>query len=176
MKRVMVIGSSAGAGKSMFSRKLSDITGLPVHHLDTFFWQPGWVEASLEEFRAKQEYVVSGSEWIIEGNYSNSYDIRAAKADTVIYLEMPLAVCLFRVLKRRVQYAGRTRPDLTEGCPEKLDFTFLSFIIRTYRPRKRKMRKRVAAFLDLGTGRQAYVIRGRKEASAFLEKLSNRAE
>lgn len=151
MNRVMVIGVSAGVGKSTFARELGELTGIEVTHLDRLYWEPGWVEAPAEQFSAAQREIVEHDQWIIEGNYTSTIDIREPHADTVIYLELPLRVCLYRVVKRRIQYHGKTREDLTEGCPEKIDWAFIKFIITTYGRRKRKMLER----------KQRYAIEGK---------------
>lgn len=143
MNRIMVIGVSSGVGKSTFARRLGELTGLEVTHLDRLYWKPNWVEASKEEFIEAQQQVVLNNEWIIEGNYTDTFDIREPHADTIIYLELPLWVCLYRVLKRRVQYHGKTRDDIGEGCQEKIDKEFLKFIVTTYGPRKKKMMERM---------------------------------
>lgn len=77
-------------------------------------------------------------QWIIEGNYSNTFDIRTEHADTIIYLELPLYVCLYRVVRRWLMNIGKTRIDMGEGCKEKLDWDFIQFIYTTYYPRKKK--------------------------------------
>jgi len=82
----MVLGISAGVGKSTFAQQLGDRLNISVYHLDAFYWKPGWIEAGLPEFKSKQEEVVVRDSWIIEGNYSSTYDLRASYADTIIYL------------------------------------------------------------------------------------------
>ncbi|MBU9710549.1 DNA topology modulation protein [Evansella tamaricis] len=168
MNRIMVMGVSAGVGKSTFARKLGEALQLDVYHLDTIFWKPNWVETPLEEFRAKQKEIVKKDQWIIDGNYSNSYDIREQHADTIIYLELPLLVCLYRVLKRRIVHSGKTRPDMREGCEEKIDFKFLKFIITTYHRRKKMMRTRFKEFQN--SKRVVIVLQGREEIKQFLKE------
>ncbi|MEK5067493.1 topology modulation protein [Sporosarcina sp. FSL K6-1508] len=150
MNKIMVIGVSSGAGKSTFARQLGEVTGIEVTHLDRLYWKPNWVEASLEEFSADQQLVVQNDQWIIEGNYSGTFPIREPHADTVIYLELPLRVCLYRVLKRRVQFHGKTRDDVGEGCKEKIDKAFLKFIVSTYGARKKKMTERMQRYAQEG--------------------------
>lgn len=168
MERIMVIGVSAGVGKSTFARKLGEILNKKVYHLDSYYWKPGWVESSLEEFRNAQKEIVKNDHWIIEGNYSSSFDIRAEIADTIIYLELPLAVCLYRVLKRWLMNIGRTRPDLGEGCPEKMEWTFLKFIYTTYHSRKKKMAER---FQILGFEKTIIVLKNKKAIREYLENI-----
>jgi adenylate kinase family enzyme len=165
MNRIMVIGVSAGAGKSTFARRLGERTGIEVTHLDRLFWKPGWVEASIEEFSEAQRQVVQNDEWIIEGNYTGTFDIREPHADTVIYLELPLRTCLYRVLKRRIQYHGKTRNDIGEGCPEKMDRAFLKFILTTYGPRKKKMVERMRNYVE--EGKTVHYLRTKKEIADF---------
>lgn len=141
MNRIMVIGVSAGVGKSTFSRRLGEALNIDVYHLDTLYWKPGWVEASLEEFSEAQMNIVQRPNWIIEGNYSNTFDIRVENADTIIYLELPLHICLYRVIRRWITNIGKVRPDMAEGCKEKIDWEFIKFILTTYRPRKENMKK-----------------------------------
>ena len=119
MKRVLVMGVSPGVGKSTFAKKLGKKLDLEVYHLDSLYWQPGWTERDNDSFRELQEHIVKKDSWIIDGNYSNSYDLRVKRADTIIYLELPLIVCVYRVIKRRIVYARKTREDMAKGCPEK---------------------------------------------------------
>lgn len=171
MRKIMVVGVSAGVGKSTFAARLGEILDLPVHHLDAYHWKPGWQEADKEEFKAAQQTIVKGENWIIEGNYSSTFDIRMAQADTFIYLELPLLVCLYRVLKRWLANIGKTRPDMGEGCPEKMEWEFLKFIVTTYAERKVKMRIRMRSFLEMHADNKAVLLSGKKEIAGFLETV-----
>jgi adenylate kinase family enzyme len=170
VKRIMVVGVSAGVGKSTFARKLSKILDIDVYHLDTFYWEPGWVEASIESFSSRQQEIIHQSQWIIEGNYKHTFDLREKFADTIIYLELPLSICLFRVMKRWILNIGKYRPDRADGCEEKLDFTFLKFICSTYFDRKKSMNKRLR---DLESIKNVIQLRNKKEMYIFLRKLEN---
>ncbi|MFA9557108.1 topology modulation protein [Evansella sp. AB-rgal1] len=170
MNRIMVMGVSAGVGKSTFARRLGEALQLDVYHLDTLFWKPNWVEAPFEEFRAKQQEIVQNNQWVIDGNYNSTYDIRSQKADTIIYLELPLVICLYRVMKRRMINSGKTRPDMREGCEEKIDFKFLKFIITTYHRRKKVMRDRFKEFLKLDSNREVFILQSKEEIEQFLKE------
>ena len=122
VNRIMVIGVSSGGGKSTFARKLGQILKIRVYHLDAFYWKPGWVESSPEEFVTAQQEIVNQRQWIMEGNYSRTFEMRAEHADTMIYLELPRYLCLLRVIKRILVNMGKTRPDMGEGCPDHLRF------------------------------------------------------
>ena len=172
MKRIMVIGISAGVGKSTFARSLGEAIEYEVYHLDALYWRSGWVEAPKEEFRSAQKKIADMEEWIIEGGYSHTYDIRTDRADTVIYLELPLHVCLFRVVKRWFTYRGQTRPDIGEGCLEKIDWAFIKFIWTTYYPRKRNMAERLQKFQSVGPNKRIIELKSKREIKSFLEKLN----
>jgi adenylate kinase family enzyme len=129
MKRIAIIGSP-GSGKSTLARKLGEISGLPVFHLDRLFWNPGWVQSPKPVWIALQSALVAQDSWIIDGNYGATLHIRAAAADTIIFLDFPRYLCLGRAVKRVWQYRGSIRPDMAPGCPEKIDREFLHYIWR----------------------------------------------
>ena len=127
MKRVAIIGSS-GAGKSTLARSLGQKLKLPVIHLDAYYWQPGWRETDAKQWLETQQELVKGDRWIVDGTYGGSLDIRLAAADTIIWLDFNRYLCLSRVLKRYLQYPGKTRPDMAAGCPERLNLEFFKYV------------------------------------------------
>lgn len=143
MNRVLVIGH-CGAGKSTLAVELGKILDLPVIHLDRHFWNPGWVETEREAWREKVRALISGDRWIIDGNYDGTLDIRLPRADTVIFLDFPTRICMWRIARRIISGYGKTRHDLAPGCPEKIDW---EFILYTWRFR-RDIRPRVYAALS----------------------------
>jgi adenylate kinase family enzyme len=134
VKRVVVLGSS-GAGKSTFADALARCTGLPVVHLDELYWKPGWVETPTDEWRAVQETAVADDEWIVDGNYSATIDVRLPRADTVILLDLGRVRCVARVVWRTVRHHGRSRT--AAGCPDRFDGDFLRHFVWTYPTRSR---------------------------------------
>jgi adenylate kinase family enzyme len=92
-------------------------------------WLTGWVERDRAGAHAELAEVLAGEQWIIDGNYGSSLPMRLERADTVIWLDYPTRVCLTRVLKRWWRFRGRSRPDMTEGCPEQLSFRFLLYLL-----------------------------------------------
>lgn len=127
MKRIMIIGSG-GAGKSTLARQLGEALQLPVHHLDAYYWKPGWTPTPNEEWDLFQENLVQEERWIIDGNYGRTLDIRMKRADVIILLDFSRWITVYRVIKRRIMYHGKTRPDLNEECPESLDFEFIKWV------------------------------------------------
>jgi adenylate kinase family enzyme len=127
MKRILVIGS-CGAGKSTFARRLGEKSGLKVIHLDKIYWKPNWVEtADKEEWKATVEKALAGDAWIIDGNYSATMQMRLARCDTAIFLDMPRALCVYRILKRVALYRPGARPDMADGCDERFDWEFIKW-------------------------------------------------
>ena len=113
-RRVLVTGM-AGSGKSTFSRSLAAKTGLPVIHLDLYFWKPGWTAPSELDWREQQSGLLAGESWIADGNYHETLDLRLERADTVVLLDTPWWVGAGRALVR-----GLRKPvgEIPEGCDD----------------------------------------------------------
>lgn len=127
MQRIIIIGSG-GAGKSTVARQLGERLGIAVTHLDTIFWQPDWQPITRDALISAQQHIMAQPCWIIDGNYSSTLDMRLQAADTVIFLDMPRWLCLWRIMWRRLQYHGRSRPDMRAGCREQLTWEFVRFV------------------------------------------------
>ncbi len=137
--KIAIIGYS-GSGKSTLARRLGEEKDLPVLHLDTLRFLPGWQVRPLSEQRTDEEAFLDGhSSWVIDGNYSQlAYNRRMAEADRIFLLDFPRRVCLPRVIRRQWQYRGKSRPDMTEGCLEKLDWEFLTWVLWRGRTKEKK--------------------------------------
>lgn len=107
MKRVMVIGCP-GSGKSTFSRRLAEVTDLPLYPLDRLYWNPDKTTVGREEFVKRLEQVLKGEEWILDGHYAATLEMRLRACDTVILLDYPVELCLQGLGER----LGRPRPDM----------------------------------------------------------------
>ena len=129
MQRALIIGP-CGAGKSTLAATLGSKLGLPVFHMDQLNWQPGWVESSKDEICERLSAITATGRWLIDGTYGGTLGERLPHADTVIYLDYPIWLCVTRLLRRIWTYRGRTRADMTEGCPERFDIGFLVYLIR----------------------------------------------
>lgn len=173
MKRVLVIGSG-GAGKSTFARQLGEITGLPVIHLDAEYWRPGWVEPPKAEWAARVAQLAGEERWIMDGNYGGTMPERIAAADTVVFLDLPRTTCLWSVLKRRFRYRGRARPDMTEGCDERLTLAFLKWVWDY--PKTRRPAILVSLRRARADGTRVIRLRTRKAMARFLAGLADEAD
>jgi adenylate kinase family enzyme len=175
MERILIIGSG-GAGKSTLSRELGFILNLPVIHLDQLFWHSGWIETPRDEWVKVVESKITQPRWIMDGNYGSTMEMRLAAADTVIFLNLSRWVCLRRALRRTFQYRGKARPDVTEGCPEKLDIEYLKFLqwIWTY-PRE-KTPGILKMLEELKETKRVLIMHSPHEVKMFLEVLKASTE
>lgn len=100
--RILIIGSP-GAGKSFFTNKLANCIQLPVFHLDDYYWLENWQRPTNEEWEFTLDELLKKQNWIIDGNYYDSFSKRLERANYVIYLDTPVFLCLLRALKRSWQ-------------------------------------------------------------------------
>jgi len=168
MQKILIIGSP-GSGKSTFALKLGRMLNLPVKHLDSHFWNPGWIETPESEWREIVTELISGDKWIIDGNYSHTFDIRFPAADTIIFLDFPTRICMWRVFKRIFKGYGKVRSDLAVGCPEKIDFVFFKWVW-TFR---KKHRTQTLKLLDeYSKTKNIITITSSSQLSDYLENIS----
>ncbi len=164
MKRVSVLGSP-GSGKTTFARQLSKQEKLPVVHLDGHFHdsqynfkndRSSWVEHVLE--------LTQSEKWIIEGNYRATFEDRFKRSDTVIFLDIPRGISMFRILKRRLVQGKGKRSEMPKDWQEKVD---LSFYLTVWRFKK-KREEILNVLAELDNTKEVYILKGRKEVKAFL--------
>ena len=105
MKKVIVIGCP-GSGKSTFSKSLHRITGIPLFHLDMLFWNADKTTVEKSVFLDRLLKIFQNDEWIIDGNYASTMELRMQKCDTVIFLDYPLDVCLNGIKERKEYIMG----------------------------------------------------------------------
>jgi adenylate kinase family enzyme len=170
MQRVLILGIP-GAGKSTLATRLGHVLDLPVHHLDRYFWNPGWKASAPDEWHEKIESLLTRDRWILDGNYRSSIPMRLEYADTVVYLDFPRRVALWRVMKRIVTYRNGTRPDMADGCPERwFDRQFLRYIWRYHQD----VRPQTLALPDefaRRPGRQVIHLHSQREIAEWLDNV-----
>ena len=167
VEKIILIGSG-GSGKSTLARQLGVKLNLKVHHLDALLWKPNWVGVPRQEQREIQHDLIKQDEWIIDGNYGGTMDIRLKAADTIIFLDIDRKICMYRALKRMVQYRNKTRPDMREGCDERLDFGFLKWIWRYPKAKRPDILKKIE---QLSGEKQVIILKSPKQIKAFLENV-----
>jgi adenylate kinase family enzyme len=166
MQRILVMGSS-GSGKSTFARRLSAATGIPVVSLDALFWQPGWKPSEAAAFGERVAEAARQPRWIMDGNYISHGAglLRRQLADAVLWFDLPRRICMIGILTRIARSYGRVRPEMAEGCPEKIDTEFFHYVW-TYRDRQRP--KLVEYFRELRPDQTLVCFTKRTQAHRYL--------
>ena len=166
MERIIIIGCG-GAGKSTLARKLGEVLNLPVVHLDKLFWKPNWVEKSNEEFDALLAQELAKDRWIMDGNFNRTMPERMKRCDTIIYLDFSRFACLMGVLKRIITTYGKVRPDMGEGCPERIDLDFLKWVWNFNKNKRESYYK----LLNEAENVETIVLKNRRAVKLFLKSL-----
>ena len=162
MKRIIIIGSP-GSGKSTLARALHELTKIPLHYLDMMYWNADRTIVEKPIFRERLADAMSGDEWIIDGNYSSTMEMRIAACDTVVFLDYPTEVCLAGIKERR----GKVRVDMPwVELTEDVEFTeYVKGFRESERP---KIIERIEKYKD---GKNVIILKGRDEADTFLSRL-----
>lgn len=167
--KIAIIGYS-GSGKSTLARILGEKYGAEVLHLDTVQFLSGWeARPSVEQQKIVKDFLDTHDSWVIDGNYSkNSFDRRMEEADEIIALMFSPISCLYRVSQRYKKYKNTSRPDMANGCNEKLDFEFVKWVL--HKGRNKKTRKKFAEIISKYDGKVA-VLKNQKQTDAYLKKI-----
>ena len=163
MKKIIVIGCP-GSGKSTVSRALHNKIGIPLYHLDMMYWNADKTTVEKSVFLERLSAVLEKNEWIIDGNYGSTMELRMMVCDTVIFLDYPLEVCLNGIKERR----GKPRSDMPWIETEE-DSEFIEFIKNYNEQRKPKVLELLKKYSD----KNIIILKSREQADAFLngEKL-----
>jgi adenylate kinase family enzyme len=99
MRRVVVFGTT-GSGKSWLAERLAARHGLRLIELDQLYWGRDWQPAPLDLFRHRVEREIRDGDWIVVGNYGQVRDLTWRAADTLIWLDLPFPLVMWRLLWR----------------------------------------------------------------------------
>lgn len=161
MKKILVIGCS-GSGKSHFSKRLNKITDIPLYHLDMLYWNADKTTVGRDVLIERLTPILDSEEWIIDGNYRGTLEMRLQRCDTVFFLDFPTDVCLAGVESRR----GKPRTDMPWIETEE-DVEFTEFI-KGFRANNRPI---ILALLKKYPEITVYTFKSRSESDAFLQNL-----
>lgn len=165
MNRKIIVIGSPGAGKSTFSRKLRDKTGLPLYYLDMIWHKPDRTNISRDEFDSRLNEILCRKEWIIDGNYQRTVETRLKHCDTVFLLDYPVEVCLDGAESR----VGKQREEMP-WVENELDPEFRQFILDF-------QTKKLPVIYDLlekyREGREIIIFRSRDEAERWINGYVN---
>lgn len=171
MKRVMIIGDG-GSGKSTLARWLGAHTGLPVYHLDQVYWMPDWTPRPEAQKLAMIAGIEAQEQWIIEGGVSATFENRIARAVTLIWLDLPVTLRLWRIVMRTLAHRGRSRPDMPEGCVQRFDHNTLSFLRFIWQDRHAGRRRMAACRALAGEGVAVHHLTSRRAVQAFQSTIT----
>ena len=161
MKKIMVIGCP-GSGKSTLSRELHNVTGIALYHLDMMYWNADKTTVSKSVFLARLTETLETEEWIIDGNYSSTMELRIEECDTVIFLDYPLDVCLDGINRRR----GKVRSDMpwveTDADDEIIGF------VRNF---NEQQKPRIIDLLDKYKDKSIFILKSREQAEDFVANM-----
>ena len=159
MKKVIVIGCP-GSGKSTFARALHNKTGIPLYHLDMMNWNADRTTVEKSVFRERLSAVLEKGEWIIDGNYGSTMELRMAACDTVFFLDYPLDVCLGGIQERY----GKQRSDMPWIETEE-DAEFIEFV-KSY---DEQQKPKVLALLKKYGDKNIIILKSREQADLFIQ-------
>jgi adenylate kinase family enzyme len=172
VRKVAVLSSASGNGKTTVGRGLAAKLGVPFHELDALHHGPNWTEATAEELRAKVEPIVATDAWVIDGAYRGKIgDLVLEAADTVVWLDLPMRIWLPRLLRRTASRIVR-REELWNGNRERLrdalhpHNSVVAYALRGYRARQRRYASELARYPVVRLRSQAEVDRFLSDASA----------
>ena len=162
MKKIIVIGCP-GSGKSTFSKALHSITNIPLCHLDMIFWNSDKTTVDRAVFLERLSKIIQNDEWIIDGNYESTMELRMQACDTVFFLDYPLDVCLRGIEERK----GKARSDMPWIEPEEYDAEFIAFIKNF----NTQSRPKVMELLDRLSDKNIFIFKTRDQADEYLKKM-----
>jgi adenylate kinase family enzyme len=160
MKKVIIIGCP-GSGKSTFARKLKKASGLPLYHLDMIYWKADGTTVTRQILVEGIKEILQKPEWIIDGDYASTMEMRMKECDTVFFLDYPTKVCLDGINSRK----GNIRSDMPFKDCDKDDGEFLS-LIKNYNCNKRP---EVMKLFEKYPEKNIIIFKSRQESESFFE-------
>lgn len=158
--KIAVIGCS-GSGKSTFSRKLAEITGLPLYYLDMIYWREDCSHIGRLSFARKQKAIMKTDKWIIDGNFRGTIELRISSAELIYFFDLPTQVCIDGVLSR-----GK-RPDMP--CDLPADNELIEYI-KNYNVNCKPL---VMRLFEKYPDKKVITFHSHKEIDLYVKKLRN---
>ena len=171
MRRVAVVASASGNGKTTFGRALAQLLDVPFVEMDALVHGPGWVETPDDELRARVEPILDGDGWVVDNTYQRKLgDLILERAETVVWLDLPLRVWVPRLVRRTVRRL-RGRETIWNDNRESLRTVFwgreslFGFAFRMHFERRRRYPKALAPY-------NVVRLRTPREVDRFLEQVT----
>ena len=170
MRRVNVVGTS-GSGKSTVGAELARRLGVPFVEIDSLAWLPEWEPRDPDGLREAVAGAVAGDAWVVDGNYGITRDLVWARADTVVWLDLPFSLVIWRVAARTVRRAahrevlwGTNRESVRMAIGRG---SIIWYAVTTFRPRRLEYATLLPAHPEL----TAIRLRSRGEVRRFLDAV-----
>lgn len=169
--KIAIVGNS-GSGKSTLAVQLNQILHIPLFHLDQYFWQPGWQRPNHDEFEKIHHALCDADSWIIEGMSSSLFDYRLERADIIIFSDMPLYVCLYRIFKRVLLNFGKVSFSNAPGCPERIPhWGFLKHIWNFSMDQKPKIEELLHKFKEQ---KKIFVVKNKSDLNELIKRFESK--
>ncbi|QUH28564.1 P-loop NTPase family protein [Vallitalea guaymasensis] len=170
MERIWITGSS-GSGKTTLANIVGKKLNIPIHYNDKIFWERNWKIRSTEKQIVMTKSITEKRKWIYEGNRfaDCKEDGRFNCCDTIIYLKVNRFICLYRFIRRYFKYKGSVRPDISEGCIEKIDINIVKYILFDYPKKDKRRQKLFNESMDMG--KNVIILKGKKGIKKWIELL-----
>jgi len=170
MKRIAIVGAP-GSGKSTMALAIGERLSLPVFHMDHIHWKPGWVARDRTKKIVLARDVLAREQWVFEGGFSAIQSERVARAQMLIWLDLPLGLRVWRVAKRTIRWFGQVRPDMQEGCPEGLNPEMIKFFRYIWDTRYSARAKIAASLVPLPENLVLVHLTRPRDVREFLDNL-----
>jgi adenylate kinase family enzyme len=171
VKRIVVTGP-AGAGKSQLARELGTRLGIPVLHLDTLFWKPGWVATPTDEWEQLQRRELAAPEWIVDSQADDMLPDWLHAADAVVFVDASPLRCLWQVARRRAK-RGTSVGIPADTRPGPVHRALGKFVRNQWRYRRRVRSDLLAELSHERDGREVVILRRPEEAAAFVQGMDS---
>ena len=168
--KISIIGYS-GAGKSTLAKRLRAIYNIDILHLDRINYIADWQERDLLEAKQLFNDFLKKDNWIIEGNFQKlNHDRRFKESDTIIFLDFPMPICLYRAFKRFLKYRNKNRDDAGDNCKDDFNFAFFWWIV--FEGRTKKYRQRYQEIINKYQEKMI-ILKSPEAVEAYINQISN---
>ena len=160
--KIILVGCP-GSGKSTLSDKLQKSTGFPLFHLDGIWWKPDRTHISRDEFDSKLDEIFQGEDWIIDGDFSRTYEVRIKECDTVIFLDYSLDECMGGISER----VGKKRDDIP-WTDQSLD----PLLVKQVEDYESENKPVLYSLIEKYSDKRVMIFKSRSEADEWLDSIS----
>jgi adenylate kinase family enzyme len=165
--KISVIGYSS-SGKSTFSKRLKTIYNIPLLHIDKIYFTKNWVERDPKIVENEVLEFSKQDHWIIDGLYRKIATNRFDDADQIFIFNFNRFKCLYGAIYRRIKFHNQVRDSIAEGCRERLNFSFIFWIL--FKGRTKKSKDLIKNFQKIYQNK-VITFKSRKQANNYLTKI-----